>query len=298
MIRNKALSAIAAVVSLFATWLVFAATPTEQLPPLNNPPTDERLPGKFIWFDLATPAIVSQQYFYGNVFGWTFEAPIPTQDEYLLIKNRGRAIAGMFSHEPPGGEQDGATWIALMSSTDPDSTSATVKANGGSVEVEPANVAGRGRHAVFRDPGGAVFGVLRSDSGDPSDAEIETGDIIWIDLFARDIEAMVTFYGALAPFDIEDRSITDDVARKVLSAHGMPRAGIVPVTEEANRSSWVPYVRVDDIDATLQKVVDGGGFAIVSPEEGIHDGNVAIFVDPNGGVTGIVKYEYAEESSQ
>jgi predicted enzyme related to lactoylglutathione lyase len=102
----------------------------------------------------------------------------------------------------------------------------------------------------------------------------------------------------LAPFDIEDRNVTEDVARKVLSAHGMPRAGIVPVDEEANRSSWVPYVRVDDIDATLQKVVDGGGFSIVSPEEGIHDGNVAIFVDPNGGVTGIVKYDYAEESSQ
>jgi predicted enzyme related to lactoylglutathione lyase len=57
-------------------------------------------------------------------------------------------------------------------------------------------------------------------------------------------------------------------------------------------------VRVDDIAATLEKVIDGGGFTIVSPEEEIHDGNVAVFVDPNGGVTGIVKYEYAVESSQ
>lgn len=294
----KVLTSIGAVCGLLAAWLVFAASPTAQLPPLNSPPTDARLPGKFIWFDLATPAIVSQQYFYGNVFGWTFEAPIPTQDEYLLIKNRGRAIAGMFSHEPPGGEQDGAAWIALMSGTDPDGTATAVKANGGSVEVEPANVPGRGRHAVFRDPGGSVFGVLRSDSGDPHDEEIEVGDIIWVDLFARDVEAMAQFYAALAPFEVTDRNITDEVARKVLSAHGMPRAGIVPVSEEANRSSWVPYVRVDDIAATIERVVDGGGFTIVSPEEGIHDGNVAIFVDPNGGVTGIVKYEYAEESSQ
>jgi predicted enzyme related to lactoylglutathione lyase len=298
MIRIKALSAIAAVVSLLATWLVFAASPTAQLPPINNPPTDERLPGKFIWFDLATPAITNQRAFYRSVFGWTFEAPIQTEDGYVLIKNGSRSIAGMFSYEPAGGEQDGAAWIALMSGADPDGAARTVKANGGSVEIEPTNVAGRGRHAVFRDPGGAVFGVLRSDSGDPSDEPVELGDIIWVDLFARDIEAMTTFYGALAPFDIEDRNVTEDVARKVLSAHGMPRAGIVPVDEEANRSSWVPYVRVDDIDATLQKVVDGGGFSIVSPEEGIHDGNVAIFVDPNGGVTGIVKYDYAEESSQ
>ncbi|MGI9220209.1 MAG: VOC family protein [Woeseiaceae bacterium] len=294
----KVITAIGATVCLFATWLVFAANPTAQLPPLNSPATNENLPGKFIWFDFATPAIASQQTFYGSVFGWTFESPTRTEDEYVLIMNRGRAIAGMFSHEPTSGEQDGAAWIALMSGSSPDNVATTVKANGGRVEVEPTNVAGRGRHAVFLDPGGAVFGVLRSDSGDPSDAEVETGAIIWVDLFARDIEAMAKFYGSLAPFEITDRSITDEVNRKVLSAHGMPRAGIVPVDEEANRSAWVPYVRVDDIAATLEKVVAGGGFTIVSPDENVHDGDVAVFVDPNGGVTGIVKYEYAEGASE
>ena len=151
---------------------------------------------------------------------------------------------------------------------------------------------------MFRDPAGAVCGVLRSDSGDPFDEEVETGGIIWVDLFARDIEAMATFYGSLAPFEIEDREISDDVARKVLSAHGMPRAGMVPVDEEANRSAWVPYVRVDDVATTLENVVAGGGFAIVPQDDGLYDGNVAVFVDPHGGVTGIVKYEYAEGNSQ
>jgi len=109
---------------------------------------------------------------------------------------------------------------------------------------------------------------------------------------------MAQFYSSLAPFEIADRDITAEVSRKVLSAHGMPRAGIIPVDEEANRSAWVPYVRVDDIAATLEKVLAGGGFAIVPPDENLHDGNVAVFVDPNGGVTGIVKFEYAEDSSQ
>jgi len=151
---------------------------------------------------------------------------------------------------------------------------------------------------VFRDPAGAVFGVLRSESGDPDDEEVPIGGIIWVDLFARDVDQMAQFYGGLAPFEIVDREITDDVARKILSAHGRPRAGIVPVDEEANRSAWVPYVRVADVDATLEKVVAGGGFAIVAPDENLHDGNVAVFVDPNGGVTGIVKYEYAEGPSE
>jgi predicted enzyme related to lactoylglutathione lyase len=294
----KIIAAIGATISLFATWFVLAASPGAQFPALTSPPTNEQLPGKFIWFDLATPAISDQKRFYGSVFGWTFESPVRTDDAYVFINNGGRAIGGMFLHEPPTGEQDGAAWIALMSVPDPDRASTTVKANGGSVEVNPANIAGRGRHAVFRDPAGAVFGVLHSDSGDPFDDEVETGGIIWVDLFARDVEGMARFYSALAPFEITDRDITDEVARKVLSAHGMPRAGIIPVDEEANRSAWVPYVRVEDVEATLEKVVAGGGFTIVAPDENLHDGNVAVFVDPNGGVTGIVRYEYAEEASQ
>ena len=295
---KRTLTAAGATLGLFAAWFVFASTTTASLPPLNNPATDERLHGKFIWFDFATPAIVSQRRFYNSVFGWTFDAPFPSDDGYLFIKNGDRAIAGMFRHEPPGGEQDGANWIALMSVADPDATAATVRANGGRVEIQPTNVPGRGRHAVFQDPAGAVFGALRSDSGDPYDEVIEIGGIIWVDLFARDVEGMAQFYAGLAPFEVEDREITEDVSRKVLSAHGRPRAGIVPVDEEANRSAWVPYVRVEDVEATLEKVVAGGGFAIVSPHEELYDGNVAVFVDPNGGVTGIVKYEYAEDASQ
>ena len=294
----KAITAVSATIGLLAAWLAFAANPTAQLPPLNSPPTGLQLPGKFIWFDLGTPAIASQQEFYGSVFGWTFESPLPTEDDYVIIRNRGRSIAGMFSFEPPDGEQDGAAWIALMSVENTDSASAIVKANGGTVEVQPTDVAGRGRHAVFRDPAGAVFGVLRSESGDPFDDEVEIGGIIWVDLFARDVEQMTGFYSALAPFEVSDREITEEVTRKMLSAHGMPRAGIIGVDEEANRSAWVPYVRVDDVAATLERVVAGGGFAIVPQDENLLDGNVAVFVDPNGGVTGIVKFEYAEESSQ
>ena len=294
----KVFTAVGATISLFAAWVVLAASSDAQLPPLNDPPTDERLPGKFIWFDLATPAISDQKRFYGSVFGWTFESPVRTDDAYVFIKNRGRAIGGMFLHEPPDGEQDGAAWIALMSVADTDDAASIVEASGGNVEVDPANVVGRGRHAVFRDPAGAVFGVLNSESGDPFDEEVEIGAIIWVDLFARNVDDMARFYGALAPFEIADRDITDDVARKVLSAHGMPRAGIIPVDEEANRSAWVPYVRVEDVEATLEKVIAGGGFTIVAPDENLHDGNVAVFVDPNGGVTGIVRYEYAEEASQ
>lgn len=283
---------------LVVMFLAGAGAATPQLPPLSNPATGVQLPGKFVWFDLATPAIQDQQSFYGSVFGWTFESPFRTEDQYVLVMNSGHSVAGMFSFEPPDGEQDGAAWIGLISVPDTDRAAQTAKANGGSVEISPSNVAGRGRHSLLRDPGGAIFGVLRSDGGDPPDVDIEIGDILWVDLYARDIDAMVEFYRTLVPYDVRDRDVADVVPGKILSIDDIPRAGMVAVDEEANRTAWVPYVRVEDVGATLEKVEAGGGFAIVPPDERLFDGNLAVFVDPNGGVTGIVKWEYPEETAQ
>ena len=285
---------------LLATGLLAAsvvqATPT--LPALNVPASGVELPGKFTWFDMATPKPVEQQDFYASLFGWSFRSPGQSDDDYALIVNRGRAIGGMFRHEPPGGEQDGALWIALMSVTSVDEAIATTQSSGGAVQVQAATVPDRGRHALLTDPAGAIFGVLDSSTGDPPDYQVEMGDVIWVDLFARDVPGMIRFYSGLAPYEISTRPIVQDVERNILSAHGMPRAGIVPVDEEANRAAWVPYVRVENVAATLEKVVEGGGFAIVAPDERILNGNVAVFVDPFGGVTGIVKWEYSEDAGQ
>lgn len=278
--------------ALLASCVVNAQTP--QLPPLNETDSGVRLPGKFVWFDLATPSIRAQMNFYGAVFGWSFDARVQSDDGYVLIMNEGEPVAGMFESEPPGGEEDGATWIALMSVLEPERASTTVEANGGSVEVAATQVPRRGRHALFRDPGGAIFGVLRSDTGDPPDAQVEAGGILWLDLFTRDVEAMADFYCELATYEVEERTIAEEIPGKFLTAHGLPRAGIVPVDEEANRSAWVPYVRVDNVPEILEKVVQYGGFAIVPPDERLLDGKLAVFVDPHGGVTGIVEWDYGE----
>ena len=288
------------IAGMTAAWLVVAvaATQAPRLPALNDTPSGLELPGKFIWFDLATPALKAQQEYYRDVFGWSFQSLAANQDKYVLIMNNGRAIGGMFNAELPDGEQDGATWISLMSVTNVDQAMQTATANGATVEVQPGHVADRGRHALFRDPAGALFGVLDSDSGDPPDDEVDIGAIFWVDLFARDIEKMAAFYVALAPYEITERDIAGQADGKFLNAHGMPRAGLVRVDEEANRSAWVPYIRVEDVAETLKRAEAFGGFAIIRPDEEILDGDLAMFVDPQGGVTGIVKWEYQKESEQ
>lgn len=293
-LMSNALSTLAGFVCLALSSQLLAAP---ILPAINEPASGKQLPGKFTWFDLATPAINDQKSFYGDVFGWTFSPLSNTDDSYTLILNNGRLIGGMFNFSPKKDVADGAVWVSLISVESPEKTEQIVKNNGGQLELTAQQVPNRGRHALFRDPAGALFGVLLSDSGDPADYEVAIGEFIWVDLFARDVSEMVAFYQKLAPYEVTTDVIAEDVSRAVLRAHGMARAGIVPVDEEANRSAWVPYVRVEDVAATLEKVVAGGGFAIIPPDERLLNGNVAVFVDPNGGVTGILKWDYEKEAA-
>jgi len=283
----------ALLITLVMTWAAPVAA-RDLLPPLNPAPTGLSLPGKFIAFDLASPALSEQMAFYRSVFGWSYRTQ-PSDDGYALVLNDGQPIGGMFSYDPPQGEQDGAVWVCLMSVTDVENAVRVAQANGGRLELGPADVPRRGRHALLRDPAGALFGALRSDSGDPPDEEVPIGGFIWVDLFAREPDAMSRFYSALAPYDVENRPVTESVSRTLLTAHGMPRAGIVPVDEEANRAAWVPFVRVADVEATLERVIEGGGFTIVAPDPALLDGKVAVFVDPNGAVTGVVEWSYDED---
>ncbi|MEE4173142.1 MAG: VOC family protein [Xanthomonadales bacterium] len=287
---------LVAIAVLLASNAISAQEPPT-LPPLANPASGERTPGKFVWFDLATPNLAEAQAFYQDVFGWSYRSPGPSAEEYVLALNGGQPVAGMFQAEPAGGEQDGASWLALLSVEDVDQAVAAARAAGGSVEVEPASVPARGRHALLRDPAEAIFGVLRSSSGDPVDAEVPLGGIFWVDLFARDVEAMAAFYAQLAPYEVTSREIVEAGEGRLLNAGGMPRAGLVPVDEEANRSAWVPYVRVADVQATLDRAVESGGFVIVAPDAAVLDGNLGVFVDPNGAVIGAVRWEYGEEDS-
>lgn len=267
------------------------AVSAPQLPPLNNPATDKQLTGKFIWFDLATLDLEKQKAFYGDVFGWTFHAISNTEERYTLIKNGERNVAGMFTTKPREGVELGALWIGLMSISDPAKAVATVESIGGSVHTKPKAIAQRGTYALFIDPEGALFGVLKSDSGDPPDDEVAIGDFLWMDLFAREPSKAGQFYQKVAGYEISIGEAAEGIERIILASHDKSRAGVVPLSKDANRAGWLPYVRVADIDATLKKISAAGGYVMVEPTPELLDGNLAIFVDPQGGILGIVKWD-------
>lgn len=265
------------------------AVSAPSLPPLNKSPSEEQYPGKFIWFELAAVDVQKQKNFYGAVFGWQFQNISQTKEQYTIIKNDDHQIAGLFQIEPRSDARAGALWIGLLSVTDPAKAISIVKNAGGAVHTPATTMAKRGTYALLRDPEGALFGILKSDSGDPPDRETQTGDFLWLDLYARDIRHAAAFYQQLAGYEIVDDE--QGKKRKFLRAAGRFRAGIVPLPDEANRSGWLPYVKVDDVAATLKRVEAAGGHIMVAPDKSLLNGNLAVFADPLGGIIGIVKWK-------
>jgi predicted enzyme related to lactoylglutathione lyase len=246
-------------------------------------------PGKFIWFDLATEDPIGAKTFYGAVFGWSFTPVKDAPAGYTLIENDTGKIGGMFKHARPKDAKAGARWLSIISVRDAAAAAKLVRENGGQVLLEPKAIAGRGIHAVFRDPEGAVFGVLQAEGGDPPDTPVEDGDVFWLDLFAHDPAKEAAFYAAVAGYDVDVGEIAGRT-RTLLSTSGIARAGVAHLPAGADKPGWLPYILVDDVPATLARVVSSGGRVVVAPKPDLLGGNLAVIADPHGGVIGIVNW--------
>jgi predicted enzyme related to lactoylglutathione lyase len=247
-------------------------------------------PGKLVWFELVTDQPDAARAFYQSVFGWRF-TPVPgAPASYSVIENQGTRIAGTFVPARHDNSARGARWLTLISVADVATAARYTTQNGGSVVAAPTSISGRGTHALLRDPDGALFGVLRTQHGDPPDTPVQDGDFFWIDLFAADPARAAQFYTGLAGYDVSPRTGDRGRTRLVLQSQGYARGGIVPRPAELKESGWLPYVLVDDVQRTLAQVAAAGGKVLVAPNAALLDGNVAVIADPAGGVLGVVNW--------
>ena len=247
------------------------------------------LPGKFIWYDLATENPEGARAFYGAVFGWKFREVAGAPASFTLIENASGKVGGLFRQARPRGANVGSRWLSLMSVRDVEKSAAVVKARGGEVLVAPRAVAGRGVHAVFRDPEGAVFGVLANEGGDPADTPVDDGEVFWLDLFAHDPAKAAAFYAEVAGYDVNVGEIAGR-RRTLLATDGVARAGVARLPASADKPGWLPYVLVSDVPGTVARARAAGGRLVMQPRADLLGGNLAVIADPSGGLVGIVNW--------
>ena len=279
-----------ALLGVSCSWPVAAAA--AGLPPLVEPASQEHHAGKVILVELVTPDLAAAERFYGGLFGWTFRDIQTDGVTYANASLDGRSVAGLVHKDMPAGRQLQPVWLSFFAVRNVDAVRKTALEHGGKMLFAPHSIAGRGREAVFADPQGAVFGVLASSSGDPADDLAASGEWIWSSLITSDPEMGAAFYQALFDYDVFDLPADEGAEHLLLASDNYARASAnsLPPNRPNAHPAWLNYVRVDNMAATVTRLVALGGRVLVEPRLDRHGGQIAVVADPLGAPFGLLEW--------
>jgi predicted enzyme related to lactoylglutathione lyase len=244
-----------------------------KVPPLGSEGTS--LPGKVVWHDLVTPDMDKAKNFYAGLFDWSFEE---LSDGYALARHNGRLVAGVAKLDRSGRSSN---WLPLVSVPDMDRLLTEATVAGGKIILKPFDLPSRGRVAVLRDPQGAAFGVVQSSHGDPADRKADVNEWLWNEVWTDDVPSAVTFYQTVGGYRLAEKTV-GDIQYRFLERDGQPRVGLLDKPSPHIGNTWVAYIRVADVDATVNKAKALGGNVLMAPTVTVRNGTVAVIADPNG----------------
>jgi uncharacterized protein len=283
--RRAVLAAIAAA-SAGAAWSVRAQTP-DGWPALPGA-TGEIQHGKWVWNELLCADPEAAAAFYESVFGWRATRRGVGSRAYRLVQLGDRPVAGIVRAQSSSDARPASgRWVGLMSVPDLDATLVRANASGGKTLFGPVQQLGRGRVALLADPEGTPFGVIRAVQGDPADREVGPGEFLWQELWAGEGARMAAFYRQLGNYTLRRVSAGGDRDEWLLATGETPRAGVIEKGDAAVRPTWLPYLRVTDLSATLRAVESAGGRVLVAPSPQRRGGRVAIVADVSGAPLGL-----------
>lgn len=116
--------------------------------------------GAFSWSELSTSDPEGAAAFYGALFGWQVQPPMPEMGDYRLASIGDEMVAGIMA-PPPGAPPMPPHWGVYMTVAHCDEAVEKAVALGGKLLMPPMDVPTVGRMAVLQDPQGAVFSVMQ-----------------------------------------------------------------------------------------------------------------------------------------
>lgn len=273
---------------LLAFSLVFGGITANAQTPAPQPPV-------FVWHDLVTPDTVGAKKFYTEVFGWTSRTG---PDGSTVMDSQGKPVAAIYDSRATADRPAArAQWVSAISTQDAKVLESEIKALGGSVLIPAKYLNGKGTQAVYRDPQGAVFSVVKPDKPYSAKDPVRDGEFFWQDLFVKEPEAASDFYASLFGFEAHLEDI-EGLSRVVLSSADYSQAGIDKLPEGVQRAGWLPYVLVDDVPGTINKAVANGGKSLIAPNGSMLSGKMAVIADPSGAVIGLINWSVDAQGGQ
>jgi predicted enzyme related to lactoylglutathione lyase len=277
-----------ALVALLCHASTSVAADSKSLPPLSAVKGSPPLPGKFVWADLVTHDISAAAKFYSELFGWTFR----DFGGYWVAQNDERPLAGLMQRPKPTDASARPRWFGYVSVSSVSKAEDAVRKAGGKVLAPPQKFPKRGEQAVFLDPEGAMFGVVKSSSGDPEDFLASPGDWIWAQLLSRDGRKAAEFYRTIGGYEIVENTTPGALSEFVLTSKGYARATVrtLPAGMDQVKPNWLPFVRVKSIGDSLALAKKLGGSVLLEPTAELLQGKVAVIADPTGAAIGVLEW--------
>ncbi len=111
------------------------------------------------------------------------------------------------------------------------------------------------------------------------------GTFCWNELGTTDVEAAKKFYAELLGWQLKEGDIEGAKYNEIISA-GRPVGGMYQTGPECPQAlaspQWMPYVAVEDVDASARRVWELGGRVSVPPTDIPGVGRFCVVSDPAG----------------
>lgn len=227
------------------------------------------------WHELVAADVERAEVFYSELFHWTLRVWRPGIHDYAMIHAAGVDHGGFLK------QADAPHWLTYVEVPDADAVGARVEELGGRLVTGPIELPGVGRYVVVADAQGAeIAAIAVEEQGAPP-----AGVFLWDELLTEDPAAARELYGKLFGWTVAQSSPTYSYFR----AGGANVAGLQRKPAEAPASTWLSYLRADDIDATVKRAERLGAVATLAPTavEGV--GRFAVLIDPVGAPFGLLE---------
>jgi predicted enzyme related to lactoylglutathione lyase len=229
------------------------------------------------------------QPFYGEVLGWKTVSFPMGNFSYDMIYAGETPDTMVGGYAAPKSDREPAHWISCVSVEDVDAAAKSAVANGGKLLEPPSEVPNAGRRARIADPQGAELYLFKSAAGDRADAPATQGRFFWNELHTTDPKSALQFYEKVVGFTHHAMDMGPGNTYHIVARNGVDRGGVTSHLGAGVAPHWLPYVYVDDTDATIARARKLGAKIPMSAEDIPGVGRFGIFQDPTGAVLAVMK---------
>lgn len=247
-----------------------------------------RVHGHPVWFDLATARgdLDAAGAFYRRVLDWQVADSGMEGFAYHLATVDGAPVAGLMEMPDDMAGMPPA-WTIHFGVNDADKAAADIRAAGGRVVREPADIPGTGRFAICADPQGAPFGILCPDPMEDGGAAQafdpqKAGHGNWMELATTDPDAGFDFYAGLLGWRKSTAMDMGEMGQYQMFSHDGADIGGMMALGTAPQPRWLVYFGVNGMNPAASRITAAGGTVRHGPAPVPGDAHIVIATDPQG----------------